>query len=171
MKNAKLIIGLFIVIAFTACGNADSSDSSNNNEEKSQKSGIYEPTTQAELVEILNNLNIKPYSNAVVDTFYCAEDAVLEYKVSSKNSTNKEIADYYKKAFNEAFKDNSDWVYHDLIPNISFYYAKKMDDLKMTFSLTHPKAQFEIKGGDPQMYENVKDWKFSIQLGDGAMSY
>jgi hypothetical protein len=168
MKKVTLILSIITLIFAYSCGN----DSNKKTESKAEKSGIYEPTSQEEFVNLLDNLGIKPYPGAVITGFEHKTDAVLNYKVPAKDNSNKAIFEYYKKAFEQVLKDKKDWKPFNT-SYLAIQYMKGMHELDFYLMLTSKSATYDLKGLDAADYgvEKEDSLSYSITLGDGAISY
>jgi len=158
MKARMLNLLLAGLVALWACSSPGGSDE--------PKSGIYEPGTQQQFVQILDELGIKPYPGAEISKFTHLTDATLAYKVPAEGNTNKAILTYYKQALAQAFKDKEEW--HRFSDNpLSVVYMKGFD-LSMTVTLTSKNAAREMAG---DLTDVPRFLKFEITLGDGADAY
>ena len=157
MRTAVFLMAVLSSLLW-ACGGATST--------KEVKTGIYEPETQAQFGQILDELGVKPYPGAEVTKFTHLTDATLAYKVPSEGNTNKAILDYYQEAFAKAFADKDEWKKFAETPQ-SIIYMKGFD-LTLTFTITSKNAALEAAGDTDN---KPKYLKFEITLGDGADSY
>jgi hypothetical protein len=158
MKNPLSILSAIVLLFAFSCGGGSSSSE--------EKSGIYEPETQKQFVQILDEMGIKPYPGAEITRFTHLTDATLAYKVSSGGNTNKDILDYYKLALENAFKDKSGWEKY-METSGSIMYMKGFD-LTFSFAITSKNMTNEAAG---DMGNVPKYLKYKITLGDGADSY
>ncbi len=158
MKARMLNLLLAGLVVLWACGSPGSSDK--------PRSGIYEPETQQQFVQILDELGIKPYPGAEISRFTHLTDATLAYKVPAEGNTNKAILAYYKQALARAFENKEGW-HKSADTDLAVTYMKGFD-LSMTVTLTSKNAAREMAG---DMTDVPRFLKFEITLGDGADAY
>ncbi|RLD23295.1 MAG: hypothetical protein DRI71_05650 [Bacteroidetes bacterium] len=158
MKNLISILSIIVLLFTFSCGGGSSSTK--------DESGIYEPKTQEQFVQILDDLAIKPYPGAEITGFKEGANSEMTYKVISEGNTNKAIMEYYAEAFENGLKDKSGWKKFMSTP-ISVIYMKGFD-LNFSFALTSENAARESLADT----ENVTEYlTFMITLGDDSVSY
>lgn len=158
MKNVTSILSTLILLFISSCGGGSSSTK--------DESGIYEPKTQEQFVQILDEMGIKPYPGAEITKFRHLTDATLAYKVPSEGNTNKAILDYYKSALENAFKDKLGWKKY-MTTAVGVTYMEGFE-LTFNFAITSTNMANEAAG---DMEHVPKYLKYEITLGDGADSY
>jgi len=161
MKKVTVILTLIAlsITLFSCSGNGDTS------KKTAKKNGFYEPKTQDEFVKLLNDMNIKTYPNAEITNFKLNSNALLTYRVPAKDNSNKDIIDFYKKELKEVFNTKDGWKYTEPTPT-TIVIIKGLYEYVFAFSLTSDLANYQLKGGDKDMYKDVKYWEFSISIND-----
>ena len=158
MKSLSSILGVFVLSFLFSCGGSSSSSE--------EQSGIYEPKTQEQFVQILDDLGIKPYPGAVITSFKEGSNSEMTYSVTSEGNTNKAIMEYYSAGLENGLKDNPDWRKLMSSP-VSVIYMKGYD-LTFSFMITSDNAAMEMAGSTESSPENLT---YMIALGDDSVSY